>query len=324
MSPVDKERRRRGMNRCTRSPKSRAVVRWVTAIAAMVWWTACGGAKGEGSSPGECTDQIDNDSNGLIDCDDAGCAGSPDCVAEPLDTGREDSAAPADTGDSGDTGETALPTIGAEWVDAQTWIQVGSGSFLMGATEYETDYDDDEFPRKVTITYDYEIAATEVPVGLYTEALGGESDGDCGDDCAVVGLTWHQAASLTVRLSESVGLEPCYSCSIGAGETYCVSLSQPYWCSGYRLPTEAEWERAARADAVTSYAGGDDPTLVAWTAENSADAVHPPAQLEPNAWGGYDFSGNAWEWCHDLWTEMPNAEDNVDPTGAIMSDFRVV
>ena len=312
------------MDRSVRPQNARWWTDRVGIVAAVLLGAACGASKGEGANPGECTDQIDNDSNGLIDCDDAGCAGSPDCAITPVDSGEPDSAPPVDTGDTEDSATPVEPLISPEWVDEQTWIEVGEGSFLMGATEAEVEHPDDEFSRKVTLTYDYEIAATEVSVDLYAAAMGVEVDSACGAECPVMGLTWHEAAAVTVVLSESVGLEPCYSCSIGAGETYCVTLSQPYWCPGYRLPTEAEWERAARADLPTIYAGGDDVSLVAWTDANAGGSAHPSAQLEPNVWGGYDFSGNAWEWCNDLWEEMPDADDLVDPTGPTTSDFRVI
>jgi formylglycine-generating enzyme required for sulfatase activity len=93
----------------------------------------------------------------------------------------------------------------------------------------------------------------------------------------VVGLSWWEAATFCWRLGQRWGLSA-------------------------RLPTEYEWEYAARAGARTVYSWGDDPKAglaFAWTKRNSNMTVQPVGRLAPNAWGLYDTAGNVWEWCGD-------------------------
>ena len=75
------------------------------------------------------------------------------------------------------------------------------------------------------------------------------------------------------------------------------------WPQGgrWRLPSEAEWEYACRAGQPVRYCGSDDPGAVAWHADNSGRRIRPVAQKQPNAWGLYDMSGNAFEWVQDCW-----------------------
>lgn len=112
---------------------------------------------------------------------------------------------------------------------------------------------------------------------------------------------------------------------------FCRKLSSRDGVS-YRLPTEAEWEYAARGGTTTATHAGEltegvctDTTLgpIAWFCGNSEDMTHPVAGKDPNAYDLYDMLGNVWEWCHDWYAAYPGGGE-IDPTGPPTGSDRVL
>jgi len=204
---------------------------------------------------------------------------------------------------------------GTLWVDPVLGMRFRfcpPGTFLMGSPEDESGRDDDEALHEVTLTRGYWLAETPVTQGQY-RALTGQSPSfhEGSDDLPVEQVSWYDAVRFANRLSKSAGLDPCYR--IGAGDEPEVSLLD-LARTGFRLPTEAEWERAARAGSGYRFAGGDDLDDVGWYGDNSGGRTQPVAQKRVNAWGLHDMSGNVWEWVWDRFGEYP-ADSVSDPLG---------
>jgi formylglycine-generating enzyme required for sulfatase activity len=122
-------------------------------------------------------------------------------------------------------------------------------------------------------------------------------------DCPVAMLTWYVAAEYCNWLSDQEGLERCYDPNDeGKFEAGMKPVPNCLNRTGYRLPTEEEWECACRAGAVTSRYYGESVELLrkyGWYVENSGSRSWDVATLKPNDWGLFDMHGNVWNWCHD-------------------------
>jgi formylglycine-generating enzyme required for sulfatase activity len=191
------------------------------------------------------------------------------------------------------------------------YLRIAPGTFMMGSPESEEGRDDDETQHSVTITRAYCMKATEVTQGEWQAVMGSNPSNfkDCGANCPVELVSWDDAADYANALSRREGLPECYSDSTFSG------LS----CKGYRLPTEAEWEYAARAGTTAATYRNLDS--VAWYDKNSPSRPHPVGQKQPNAWGLYDMLGNVWEWTGDSWDTYPGTV--TDPTGPAVGSYRV-
>jgi formylglycine-generating enzyme required for sulfatase activity len=200
-------------------------------------------------------------------------------------------------------------------------IPVAPGTFTIGTDDPE--YWESNPAHEVTLTRGFWLARTEITQAQFanwTDAWDSDPSAHRGCDvCPVETVSWFWAHQYANAASAAGGLEPCY---VEDGTALVASLGgNPYACGGYRLPTEAEWEYAARAGEPYDYAGSANVDDVAWHYENSAE-THPVAELAPNAWGFYDMSGNVAEWTEDWWGLWDGAAV-VDPTGVTKGTARV-
>ena len=185
----------------------------------------------------------------------------------------------------------------------QEFRLIPAGSFMMGSPPDEPGRESGETQHQVTLTKSFYMQTTEVTQGQWEKLMGSNPSyfSTCGEDCPVENVTWDDAQAYIAKLNQK-----------GEGN--------------YALPTEAQWEYAARAGSTTAFYNGhltepygNDPNLdvIAWyeyNTEDSPKATQPVAQKDANSWGLYDTTGNVREWCLDWYGDYPSGSV-TDPTG---------
>ncbi|PKN78289.1 MAG: transcriptional regulator [Candidatus Cloacimonetes bacterium HGW-Cloacimonetes-1] len=159
-----------------------------------------------------------------------------------------------------------------------------------------------------------------------------------GSNYPVYSVSWFKAIEYCNRRSINEGLTPCYSYSSygtnpanwpagwNTSNTNHTNVACNWTANGYRLPTEMEWQFAARGGNQThnyTYSGSNDVNTVAWYYSNSGSTTHTVGTKVPNELGLYDMSGNVWEWNWDIYGSYPSGSQ-TNPTGAASGSYRVL
>jgi formylglycine-generating enzyme required for sulfatase activity len=200
------------------------------------------------------------------------------------------------------TGKTFTNTIGTEF------ILIPAGSFTWGAEVKESQNVFGETiretipERKVTLSKPFYLGKFEVTQEEWYAVMGNNPAKFKGRKNPVENVSWNDVQTFISRLNAKEGTNK------------------------YRLPTEAEWEYAARAGTTSEYSFGNNASQLgqyAWYDDNSGNQTHPVGQKKPNPWGLYDMHGNVWEWVQDWYGDYPKSAV-TDPAGPSSGDDRVL
>ena len=180
-------------------------------------------------------------------------------------------------------------------------VKVEAGTFMMGATsEMENPYSWEKPVHQVTLPHDYYMGKYEVTQALWKTVMGSNPSYFKGDDLPVEEVSWEDCQEFISKLNSMIGRK-------------------------FRLPTEAEWEYAARGGKKSrgyQYGGSSNISDVAWYDGNSGSKTHPVGMKQANELGIYDMSGNVYEWCQD-WKGSYVNSSQTNPTGAVSGSYRV-
>ena len=232
--------------------------------------------------------------------------------------------------------KSATAAVAPRPVPAQTtpaipgFVRVEGGTFQMGSN----DGGDNEKPVHTVKITSFYMGKYEVTQKEWKAVMGSNPSYFKGDNLPVEKVSWYDAVEFCNRLSEKEKLTPAYA----------IDKSQEDWsnhnkddvlkwtirwnrnANGYRLPTEAEWEYAARGGNGSpgnfTYAGSNNVDEVAWYDKNSAGSTQEAGAKKPNGLGLYDMSGNVWEWCWDWYGDYPSGAKS-DPIGVSSGAYRV-
>ena len=180
-------------------------------------------------------------------------------------------------------------------------VKVEAGTFMMGATSEMQSSGDNEKPvHQVTLTKDYYMGKYEVTQALWQAVMGSNPSKFKGDYLPVEMVSWDECQEFIGKLNSMTGRK-------------------------FRLPTEAEWEYAARGGKKSrgyQYSGSNSISDVAWYTDNSGRKTHPVGTKQSNELGLYDMAGNVWEWCQD-WYDSYVSSSQTNPTGVVLGWSRV-
>ena len=211
---------------------------------------------------------------------------------------------------------------------AFSFQKIEAGSFKMGSPLDEPDRHDDEGPVDVEITKSFEIMTTEVTQSQWFDVMGYnpshfKTEDYCGNHVTikaeklcpshpVESVSWTDIQRYIKKLNNMNGVSGCHG--------------TPQDASGcYRLPTEAEWEFAARGGTATPYFFGNDASFLvdyAWYWENSGERTHQVGLKKANSYGLYDMSGNVFEWVQDWYAS--SLHGGTDPLRSLPGSYRVI
>ena len=205
--------------------------------------------------------------------------------------------------------ETGLPLEVRHKATGMHLVFIPDGEFMMGSPDDEKDrsHSRDEGPvHKVHLTAPFFLGKYEVTQPEWRAVMGTSFGHFSGDRNPVEQVSWDDCEAFLKKFGEEVGGAPLQ----------------------FALPTEAQWEYACRAGAQTRFHYGDDLACrelphYAWFNINSGGRTHPVGEKKPNAWGLYDMTGNAWEWCAD-WHGAYAKGAASDPAGPERGEFRVL
>ncbi len=187
-------------------------------------------------------------------------------------------------------------------------VLVEGGTFTMGNTQGNGSRDQLP-PHEVSLTTFY-LSKYEITHAQYQSVMGEDTIDGVPDNRPVEMVSWYDAVSFCNILSTREGITACYEIN---GKTVTCNFN----ANGYRLPTEAEWEYAARGGNQSKnyiYSGDNNISRVAWYYSNSDGKTHPVGSKLANELGLYDMCGNVWEWCWD-WYGLYSAAPQMNPAG---------
>jgi formylglycine-generating enzyme required for sulfatase activity len=209
--------------------------------------------------------------------------------------------------------KTSEKTSNDARTESEKMVLVPAGSFIMGDEE-----EVDAQPHEVSMSSFY-IDTHLVTQAEYEKLMQDNPSRWKGSSNPVEQVRWSDAVRYCNARSRAEGLQPCYDLT-----TWTCDFS----ANGYRLPTEAEWEYACRANTATAFFFGKDSSSLkdyAWFDKNSGGRPQPVGQKTANPWGLYDACGNVWEWCNDFYkVDYYQESPKENPRGPETGETKVV